>query len=631
MLGWMRKQTRSWFVYVAFGIIIIVFVFFYGYSGQSGPGQSVVATVNDYKITRKQYEKNYENMLMVSRNVYNKTSFTEEELQQLKQSALDDLIERTLILLEADRLGITVSLDETRKEIAQTPAFQRGGGFDKELYLGQLSANRMSPSEFEKAVRTNTIISKLMDNVKNTTKLSDKELFDLYTMENEKINLAFMKVNPLNFDDTVEVTPQELEDFFEKTKEDYRIPDRVKVRYISFDPEQFKEETQIPLEEVELYYRMNTERFTQKKRVKARHILIEVNPQEGSEAEEKARKKAEDLRTQIEQGADFAELAKQFSRDSATASKGGDLGFFEQGQMVKQFEEAAFSLKAGELGPVVRSPLGFHIIKVEALEEEKTEPLEKVQALIEEEFKGEKAEEIVRKEARRAGSLIYRSGNLITYAQENELKVTETGFFAEGEPIEGIGINKDCNNALFVMKESEVSPVIKVEKNYYVFQLIEHKKSYLPALEKVKEQVARRVKRDKAQEVAKTKADELLKELAAGASMDQIAEREGITIQETGFFTRQSNFIGQIGPLEELIQDAFTLTPENPFPKKVYSNGPAYFLVAFKEREKVEQAQFLSEKETKREQLIQQKRDERARLWLEGLKAGAQTKIFLTL
>ena len=165
MLGWMRKQTRSWFVYVAFGIIIIVFVFFYGYSGQSGPGQSVVATVNDYKITRKQYEQNYENLLMVSRNVYNKTSFTEEELQQLRQSALDDLIERTLILLEADRLGIRVSMDETRKEIAQTPAFQRGGGFDKELYLRQLSANRMSPSEFEKAVRTNTIISKLLDNV----------------------------------------------------------------------------------------------------------------------------------------------------------------------------------------------------------------------------------------------------------------------------------------------------------------------------------------------------------------------------------------------------------------------------------------------------------------------------------
>ena len=623
MLGWMRKQTRSWFVYVAFGIIIIVFVFFYGYSGQSGPGQSVVATVNDYKITRKQYEQNYENLLMVSRNVYNKTSFTEEELQQLKQSALDDLIERTLILLEADRLGIRVSMDETRKEIAQTPAFQRGGGFDKELYLRQLSANRMSPSEFEKAVRTNTIISKLLDNVKNTAKLSDRELFDLYRLENEKVNLAFLKLNPLAFDDMVEIAPQELEDFFEKTKEDYRIPERVKARYLSFDPGAFMEQVEIPPEDVE--------RFTQKKRVKARHILIEVNPQEGSDAEEKARQKAVDLRAQIEEGADFGELATQFSKDSATASKGGDLGFFEQGQMVREFEEAAFSLNAGELSPVVRTPLGFHIIKLEAREEEKTEPLEKVQVLIEEEFKSEKAEELVRKEARRAGSLIYRSGNLIAYAQENELPVTETGFLAEGEPIDGIGINKDCSNAVFLLKEGEVSPVIKVENNYYVFQLIEREKSYLPTLEAVKEQVARRVTRDKAKEVAQTKADELLKELAAGASMDQIAEREGIPIQETGFFTRQSNFVGQIGPLEELIQEAFTLTPENPFPQKVYSNGPAYFLVALKEREEVEQEQFLSEKETKREQLMQQKRDERARLWLEGLKAGAETKIFLTL
>ena len=280
-------------------------------------------------------------MLMMSRNVYNKTSFTEEELQQLRQSALDDLIDRTLMLMEADRLGITVSPDETRKAIAQTPAFQREGGFDKELYLRQLSALRLSPSEFEKAVQTDTIISKLMDNVKNTTKLSKRELFDLYRLENEKVNLAFIKVNPLTFDETVEVTPQELEDFFEKTKEEYRIPERVKARYLSFDPGAFMEQVEVPPEDVERYYRMNIERYTQKKRVKARHILIGVNPQDGSDAEEKARKKAEDLRTQIEEGADFAQLAKEFSKDTATASKGGDLGFFEEGQMVKAFEEAS--------------------------------------------------------------------------------------------------------------------------------------------------------------------------------------------------------------------------------------------------------------------------------------------------
>lgn len=627
----MRKQTKSWFVYIAFGIIIIVFIFFYGYGEQGGPGQSVVATVNDHTISRNQYEKNYENLLMVSRNVYNQTSLTDEQLKQLRQRALDDLIEQTLMLQEADRLGITAGADETRKAIAQTPAFQREGIFDKELYLRQLSANRMNPSEFEKAVRINTIISKLMDSVRNTAKLSDRELLDLYRLENEKVNLSFITLNPLDFDDRVETAAQEIEDFFEKTKEDYRVADRVKVRYLAFEPGRFKEDVQITPEEVERYYRMNTDRFTQKKRVRASHILLEVNPQEGSDAEENARKKAVDLRAQIERGEDFARLAREFSKDSATAPKGGDLGFFEEGQMVKEFEEVAFSLKEGELGPVVRTPFGFHLIKLEALEEEKTEPLERVQALIEEELAAEKAEEILRQTARRAGSLIYRSRNLLSYAQENGLKVTETGFFTEEDPIEGIGINRECSTAVFALQEGEVSPVVNVQENYYVFQLMEREGSHLPALDEVREQVARRVRMEKAREAAKTKADELQKEMAGGASLEQLAKREDIPVQETGFFTRRSNFIGNIGALEELIEDAFALTPENPLLQKVYSTGTAYFLAALKERDEIEEESFLSEKEKIRETLMQQKSDERAQLWLAGLKARAQTRIFLTL
>ena len=187
MLGWMRRQTKSWFVYLAFGIIIVVFVFFYGWGGRGNLGQTVVAEVNGQKITNRQYEENYENLLRLSRNVYNKTSFTDEEIKQLRQRALDDLIEKTLLLQEAERLGIEVSPDETRREIARNPAFQRGGKFDKALYLRQLSNNRMSPSEFEKAVRINRLATKLMDTLRDTTKLSDRELFELYKLENEKV------------------------------------------------------------------------------------------------------------------------------------------------------------------------------------------------------------------------------------------------------------------------------------------------------------------------------------------------------------------------------------------------------------------------------------------------------------
>ena len=631
MLGWMRRQTKSWFVYLAFGIIIIVFVFFYGYGGQETSGQGVAAEVNGQKITRTQYERNYENLLLMSRNLYNKTSFTEEELKQLRQRALDDLIERTLILQEAERLGIAVSSQETRREIAQNPAFQRGGRFDKTLYLRQLSASRMTPSDFEKAVQINSLIAKLIDSVRDTAKFSDQELLEFYRMENEKVNLTFITVDAPGLEDEIEISPEELETYYEKTKESYRTPERVKVRYLTFDPGQYKEKEEVTPEEIDQYYRLNTDRFTQEKQVSARHILITVDKEKGSAGEEIARQKAEDIKKRIDQGEDFAKLAQEFSQDVGTAPKGGDLGSFKKGQMVKPFEEAAFSLKPGDVSPPVQSQFGFHIIKVESVVEEKTQSLEEVQTTIEEELKEEKASETVKREARRAGSLIYRSGNLVEYANQQELKVEEAGFFAQGEPLGKIGINKDCTEAVFELKPDEISPVVSVGKNYYVFQLTEREQSSLPALETVKDRVTKNLKREKANERAQQEADRLLKEITSGVAMDQLAEKEKLTVEETGFFTRNSNFIEKIGALKDLLKDAFSLTPQNPYPSKVYSRGDNYFVVKLKEREEVEEGTFVADKNKIRARLLPQKKEERARLWLEDLKAGSQTKIFLTL
>ena len=134
MLGWMRKQTKSWFVYIAFGIIIVVFIFLYGFP-QEGQREGVfVAQVNNQKITRRQYNELYENMLMFSRNLY-KRSLTEEEIKQLKIKALDNLVEQTLVVQEAVRLGHEVSPEEVKREIANTPHFQTDGVFNKEIYL----------------------------------------------------------------------------------------------------------------------------------------------------------------------------------------------------------------------------------------------------------------------------------------------------------------------------------------------------------------------------------------------------------------------------------------------------------------------------------------------------------------
>ena len=630
MLGWMRTQTKSWFAYLAFGIIIIVFVFFYGWGGRDERADTVVALVGDQKITRRQYDRSYENLLMMSRNIY-KRALSEKEIKGLRERALDDLIDRTLMLQEAERRDLAVSQDETRREIANTPSFQREGVFDKNLYLRQLATIRMNPSEFEKSMKTSMLISKLLTTVQNTAKLSDEELFDLYKLENEKVNLKFLKLNTLDFENKVEVSPKEAEKYYEDTKEDYRARERVSVKYLSFDPKYYGEKAKIAPEKIEGFYRLNKERFTKKKRVRARHILIGVEEKAGGTAEEKAREKAEEVRKRIEKGEDFSQLAKTFSQDTATASKGGDLGYFEKGQMVKVLEEAAFSLKAGELSPVVRTPRGFDIIKVEDVQEEETKPLEEVRGIIEEELKIEISDGLAREEARRTIGQIYQSGNLVEYAEKNGLEVHETGFFSEGEPVKGVGINKDFSEVAFLLKKGEISPIVSVGKRYLVLKLIERKGSYLPTLEDVKEKVVKLAKREKARKMAKEKAEKLLEDLRAGTSMNKIASREKLTVEETGPFTRRSGFVGKIGSNKDLIKGAFALTTENPLPKKIYIKGNSYFVVQLKKREEVEREKFLSEKEKMRERFLTQKREERARLWLKGLRERTETKILITI
>jgi len=630
MLGWMRKQTRSWFVYIAFGIIIIVFILMYGFPQEGQRDGAFVAQVNNQKITRRQYNELYENMLMFSRNLY-KRSLTEKEIKQLRQRALDNLVEQVLVIQEAARLGLEVSPEEVKREIANTPLFQSEGMFNRDLYLRQLSARRMTPGEYEKAVSTEMLVSKLVGVLQNTTKLSDEELYELYRLENEKVNLRFLKLDASDFEDEAEVSQEEVVAHYGKNQENYRMPVRVKVRYLSFEPKQYREKVEVGPEEIEDFYRVNEDRFMQEEKIRARHILIEVKKGEGDQAEGDAQKKAEDARKRIEEGEDFSKLAKKLSQDTASAAKGGDLGYFTRGQMVEGFDDAAFSLKPGEVSPAVRTSRGFHIIKVEDIQEGGPEPLEKVRGVIEEELRVEKAEARSREEASLAIGRIYRSGDMAGYAKEHGLVVQETGFFSGDEPTREFGINKDFNEAALLLRTDETSPIIRLGEKYLIIQLVERREPYVPALEEVEARVKKAVRQEKAKKAAKEKAERLLAELASGTTVDQTAKREHLIPEETGLFTRGSVYIHKIGPSEELLREAFSLTPEKPLPGKAYGIKDDYYLVKLKERIGADREKFQAEKVKLRKRLLAQKRNEGVKLWIKGLKEKAAIEIELTI
>jgi peptidyl-prolyl cis-trans isomerase D len=280
----------------------------------------------------------------------------------------------------------------------------------------------------------------------------------------------------------------------------------------------------------------------------------------------------------------------------------------------------------------VRTAKVYHIIKVEAVQEAMTQPLEAVGPIIEGELRREKASDVAKQAARLAVTKSYRGGSLVDYARDNGLKLKESGLFSPGQPIEGIGVNKECSDAIFTLKEGEITPPVSAGGGYHVFQLMERKTSYLPGLAEVKEKIEKLARRAKAAEAARGAAEGYVKELASGAAtMEALAKKEQLTVDETGFFSRRSGFIGKIGLDEDLSRDAFSLTKEKPYGPRAYGKGESCFIVMLKDRQEATREAFLAEQAKQRDMFLPIKRNERVKLWLDGLKSRAQTEILLTL
>jgi peptidyl-prolyl cis-trans isomerase C len=146
-------------------------------------------------------------------------------------------------------------------------------------------------------------------------------------------------------------------------------------------------------QDVNTFYQQNPDKFQQGERVRASHILIRTPENADAKAKETARAKADDLLKQAKSGKDFAELAKQNSQDPGSAVNGGDLGYFQQGQMVGAFERAAFALKPGDISDVVETPFGYHIIKVADKQASRAVPIEEVKPQIEQFLQNQQRQE----------------------------------------------------------------------------------------------------------------------------------------------------------------------------------------------------------------------------------------------
>ncbi|OQX65542.1 MAG: hypothetical protein B5M55_03715 [Desulfococcus sp. 4484_242] len=625
VLSLMRKHAKSWLIKFLIAIIAVVFIFYFGYSFTSDRALKI-AYVNGEVISGPEYEKAYRDMVSTYQARY-KDMWTDSMIKalDLKTKALNSLIDQRLITQAARRLGIEVTEAECQKAIMSYPAFQVDGQFDMGRYQSLLARNHMTPEDFEVSITHELLSRKLGQFLFAFLDVTEKEVLDYYTFGNEKIKLAYVGFHPDDFRNSISIDEAGLKAYFETHQETYRVPERIQAAYVEIDPASFRDGISISEEEIQSFYEYNHAAYEQPAQVKARHILFELDEDAPEKTEQAVRKKAEAVLEKVKKGEDFAKLAKEYS-SCPSKERGGDLGYFEKGQMAPAFEEAAFSLKKGEVSELVRTPFGYHIIQVEDIKEAGTQPLEEVRNDILESLTMSAASELAHEKGFSIVDQMPYDVQLTEYAKQQGLEAKKSPFFSKNEAIPGIAESRKVTEALFALDKNETTELVELGGKFYIFQVVDSQASYLPELKDVMEEVKKDYRDHLEMEAARSAAEGFLAELKEGKTWNQMVKEKGLTPKETDFFTRRGPIQG-IGYAPELIETAFRLNARKPCPDKPFVNDKGAFVVRWLEREPVDESDFRKEEESYRKSLVQTKRRRIFESWLDSLRKNAEIEI----
>ena len=624
MLKLMRDKAGSWFIKAVLGAIVIVFVF-WGVGNFRSGRMNKVAVVNETPITIEAYNQSYNSLVERYRSQFG-NQLNEEMIQMfgLKKQALDQLINQALLLQEAEKLNFRVTDGELAASIQAIPAFQNNGAFDNRIYTRVLSMNRLTPEEFEKSQRESILLDKLRQFVLGSVKVSDQEALDWYLWENASVNLEYVVFEPGRYPD-IEVTDEDVQKYFDANQNNYKTELKFKAQYVFFNPEDFKGGITVPDEDVKDYFDTHPDEFTVPKTVKARHILFKLENDSSPELVEEKRKKAEEVLALAKGGQDFAELAKTYS-EGPSKDRGGDLGTFKKETMVKPFADQAFSMKAGEISDPVRTQFGWHIIKVEAVNEASEKTLDEVKEDIRKKITDEKARVLAFEKAETTYDAAYEGDDLKKVGEGRDVNVGETGFFTLKKGPEGVNNPVRFAQAASGLADMQLSEIQDFSDGYYLIQVIQREPEVVAQFSDVKDKVKADLISNRQSEKALADAQSFLAALKKGASMAEEGVKMNLTAKETGFFKRK-DAIPEIGQVPEISGAAFELSKNAPLPEAPIKGRKGDYVIRFVERKAPDSAAFEPEKTAVKEQLLRQKQMRAFGDWLAQVKDKSEITI----
>jgi peptidyl-prolyl cis-trans isomerase D len=588
MLKTMRDSFHQlkWTLFAVIIVFILGFVYFSGTNTGSGDISSqVVARIGGETISAIEFDRNYRAAVDRQQAQYQgKLSPELIRALDMPRQVLDSMIDRALRLEAARRLNLKVTDEEVAAAVVTFPEFQENGHFiGNEKYERFLRANSYTPERFEGEVREGLLLQKYATLIKASVLVPEKDLQREFSNRNDKASIEYIKIPASKLSSTLAFTDQDLKSYLDKHKDRYRTAEQRKIKYLLVDSSRVRSKITIPEPELKADYDRRRSSFEVPEQVTASHILIKVDEDKGAAGDAEARRKAEALFARARKGEDFARLADENTDDPSGKGKGGQLAPFGRGQMVPEFEQAAFDMKPGEIRGPIKTQFGYHIIKFIA----KTPPHARPFAEVRDQISSELAETRAQAETDRLGRELADRIKRLKNASDEELRklqtdavtYNETPWVAKGEAIPGIGSNPRFSDEAWNTKLGQISATaVSTIRGPAFVKPSEERPAGVPPFEEIKARVSKDFQTDRGQEEALAKLGPVAAELASGATLATLAARYETEVKTTPNFG-PGGTIPDIGTVPELSAAVFQTPKDQAGPPVAVPGGFALFRV----------------------------------------------------
>jgi peptidyl-prolyl cis-trans isomerase D len=554
MLKTMRASFHQlkWTLFAVIIVFILGFVFFSGSNWGNDSASQIVARMGSDEISAVEFDRMYQNQVQRYREMY-KGSFSPELARalDLPRQVLDGMIERKLRLEAAKRMNLRVTDDELARAIATLPVFQENGRFiGVQKYSEQLRLAGYLPETFEEGMREDLLVEKYTALVKATVAIPDADVRREFAARNDKAKIEYIVVPASRLETALEPSEADLTTYYEKNKERYRAPEQRRANYLLVD--RLKVRAKVPVSDAEIRaeYEAKKESYAVPEQVNVSHILVKVEPGGGPDAEAKGKAKAETLLARAKSGEDFAKLAQENTDDPTGKENGGQLPPFGRGQMVPEFEQAAFDMRPGEIRGPIKTSFGYHIIRLAAKTSPTTRTLEEVRPSISGELAERKAfaemKRMAGELAAKVRGLTNKSDEELRKLQSDTVTYNTTGWFSRSGPIEGIGPNAAFSKEAWALKIGEVTTIpIDTPRGSVLLRPSAERPSAIAPFDEIRAKIAEDWKSERREKEALEKLDPAARELASGTTLAALATRYETEVKTTADF-------GPGGPIPEL-------------------------------------------------------------------------------